>query len=219
MVVEFLLGEEGGAVEPLQLLAAGVPLPVRPGHREELEGPDGPGAGHVRPAAEIDELPLPVERHGRLFGQPFLQVLDLERLPQVAAELDRRAAVHLDPLERLVFLDDAGHFGLDPREILLRELVLHLEVVVEALGHGRPEGQLHPLEEPHHRPGHHVGARVAQQSQGLGVFGGDQPQGDLAFGGQQFAGPHQPPVHFGRQRGLGQPRADLGGNLGRPDAM
>ena len=41
VVFEFLLGEEGGAVEPLQLLARGVALPVGPGHREQLERADG----------------------------------------------------------------------------------------------------------------------------------------------------------------------------------
>ena len=65
VVVQVLLAEEGGAVEPLQLLARGVALPIGPGHREQLEGPDRAGRGHVRPAAEIDELALPIERDGR----------------------------------------------------------------------------------------------------------------------------------------------------------
>ena len=91
--------------------------------------------------------------------------------------------------------------------------VLHLEVVVEAVVDRRPEGQLHALEEPHHRPGHHVGAGMPQDVQGLGVLAGDQPQANLALGGQRIVGPDQLAIHFGGQRGLGQPRADLGGNV------
>ena len=49
--------------------------------------------------------------------------------------------------------------------------------------------------------------------QGLGVFGGEQPQRHLPFGGQRGVGPDQLPVDFGGQRGLGQPRADVGGNV------
>ena len=172
VVFQFLLGEEGGAVEPLQLLARGVALPVGPGHREQLERADRAGAGHVRPAAQIDELALAVERNGRLVRQPSLvDVLHLERLAQIAAELDRLLAVHLDPLERLVLLDDPGHLGLDLREVGLRQGVLHLEIVIEAVGHGRPEGQLHALEQPHDRPGHHVRTGMPQQIEGLGVLG------------------------------------------------
>ena len=82
VLVEFLLGEEGRAVEPLQLLARGVAFPIGPGHREELERADGARAGHVRAAAEIDELALTIERDGRLVGQPVLEMLDLQRLAQ-----------------------------------------------------------------------------------------------------------------------------------------
>ena len=169
VVFEFLLAEEGRAVEPLQLLARGVAPPVRPGHRQQLEGADGAGAGDVRPAAKIDELALAIERHGRLRRQPSLfQVLDLQRLAQIAAELDRRLAVHFDPLERLVFLDDPGHFGLDLREVGLRQGVLHLEIVIEAVGHRRPEGQLHALEQPHDRPGHQRAHTNGAADRGLG---------------------------------------------------
>ena len=91
--------------------------------------------------------------------------------PQIAAELDRLLPVHLDPLERLVFRDDLGHLGLDLGEVGLGQGVLHLEIVVEAVGHRRPKGQLHALEQPHDRPGHDVGTGMAQQIEGLGVFG------------------------------------------------
>ena len=76
--VQVLLVEEGGAVEPLQLLSPGVALPIRAGHGEEFEGPDRARAGHVRPAAEVDEFALAIEGHRRFPGQALLQVLDLQ---------------------------------------------------------------------------------------------------------------------------------------------
>ena len=121
MVFELLLAEEGRAIEPLQLLPRGVALPIGPGHREQLEGPDGAGAGHVRAAAQVDELALAIERHGRLVGQPFFEVLHLERLPQIAAELRSPRRGPFDPLERLVFLDDLGPSRPRSAENLPRE--------------------------------------------------------------------------------------------------
>ena len=93
--------------------------------------------------------------------------------------------------------------------------MFHLEIVIESAGHRRPEGQLHAVEQPHHRPGHDVGTRVAQQIQGLGVFAGDQAQGDLTVAGQRRIDADQPSVYFGGQRGLGQPRTDIGSNVDR----
>ena len=216
--VQVLLAEPGGAVEPLQLLPLGVAFPIGPGHGEELEGPDRPGAGHVRAAAEIDELALPVERDLAMVGQAGFDVLDLQALAQVLAELQGLVAVHFDPLERLVFLDDPGHLGLDLGEILFGEPPLGLEIVVEAVLDRGPEGQLHAVEQPHHRPGHDVGAGVPHDVQGLGVAAGDQPQGDLAFFGQEGVGADELAIDLGGQGGLGQARADFGGNIDGADA-
>jgi len=124
----------------------------------------------VRAATEVQKLPLPVERDRGLIFQTVFDVLDLERLPQLAAELDRPGPRLLDPLERLILLDDLGHFGLDVGEILLGDRPLELEVVIEAVVDRRPKGQLHPVEKPHHRPGHHMGGRVAHDLQGLRVL-------------------------------------------------
>ena len=96
--------------------------------------------------------------------------------------------------------------------------MLHLEIVVEAVGHRRPKGQLHALEQPHDRPGHDVRTRMAQQIEGLGVFVGDQAKSDLAVGGQQIIDACHLPVHFGGQSGLGQTRANVGGDVDRSNA-
>ena len=107
-------------------------------------------------AAQIDELSLPIERERRLVGQPCLDMLDLERLRQVAADLDRLGPRHLDPLELFVFFDDFGHFGLDLGEVLFAQFVRQIEVVIKAVVDRGAKGQLHAVVQPHHGPGHDV---------------------------------------------------------------
>ena len=95
--------------------------------------------------------------------------------PELLADLQRLGPRHFEPLERLVGLDDLLHLGFDRRKVFLRERLGQLEVVVEAAFDRRPEGQLHALQEPHHRPGHDVGRRVPHHAQRLGVFRGEDP--------------------------------------------
>src|SRR5690606_28059407 len=85
--VEVFLAEEGGSIQPLQLLAVLISLPVSAGDRQQLERADRAGRWHVRSATEIDEFPLPIERQGRVILQPLVDVLDLELLSQIAADL------------------------------------------------------------------------------------------------------------------------------------
>ena len=99
--VEVLLVEEGGAVDALEHLAVGVALPVGPGDREELERADLAGVGDVRPAAEVDELPLAVEAEDAVLVQLVVDVLDLVRLAQVVDELPGLGDGQAEPLERL----------------------------------------------------------------------------------------------------------------------
>src|SRR5690606_38504004 len=94
VLLELFLGEERGGVDALQLLPLGVPFPVGTGNAQQLEGPDGPGTGNVRAAAEVNELSLPIEREGGMIGQPGFNVLDLEGLFQVATDgQDRKSVV------------------------------------------------------------------------------------------------------------------------------
>ena len=74
--IEVFLGEPGRAVEPLQLLAVGVPLPVGPGQARQLDRANAAGAGDVGPAAEVEKLPLPIEGELGVFGEAGLDVLN-----------------------------------------------------------------------------------------------------------------------------------------------
>jgi hypothetical protein len=64
MARELLLGMKGGAVDPREHLAAGVAPPVRTGGGEQLEGLDPLGGRGVRPAAQVREGAVRVERNG-----------------------------------------------------------------------------------------------------------------------------------------------------------
>src|SRR6476646_5389376 len=127
VLVELLLGEPRGPVDPLQHRVLLVPAPVGAGGRQELEGLDLARRRHVGPAAEIEEIALAVDRHpGRVESA---QDLHLERLAALLEEPDRPLTVHLLAHERIVRLDDLAHDVLDAREILRREGLGLQEVV------------------------------------------------------------------------------------------
>ena len=103
----------------------------------------------------------------------------LKRLAQVGDELAGLGDRQAEPLERLGVLDDPGHLGLDRREVVLGEAAAgHVDVVVEAVGGGRAEGEPDAREEPHDGPGHDVGRRVPEDVERLAVLGRQDPQLD-----------------------------------------
>ena len=177
--VEVLLVEEGGAVDALEHLAVGLALPVGAGDRQQLERADLAGVGDVRAAAEVDELALAVEAEDAVLVQLVVDVLDLERLAEVVDELAGLGDGQAEPLERLGLLDDLGHLGLDGREVVLGERAVgEVDVVIEAGGGGRAEGELDAREEPHDRPGHDVRGRVPEDVERLAVPRGQEPELD-----------------------------------------
>jgi hypothetical protein len=206
MGVEVGLGKPGGAVEPLELGVVRVALPIRPGDVRELEGPDAAGARHVGPAAEIDELSLPVERERGMGGEAGFDVLGLEGLVEAADDLRRLLPRHLDPLEGLVGLDDPLHLGLDGRQILVGDRPGGPHVVVKALAHRGAEGEFHPVEEPHHGPGHDVGRGMPHHGERPGIAGKEGLEIDRAVAGNGASSPTVAPsstAAIGRPRPLG----------------
>ena len=135
--------------------------------------------------AEVDELPLPVERERGVIGEASLDVLDLQRLLEIADDLHRLAAWHLHPLERLVGLDDPLHFGLDGRQVFVGDRPRGPHVVIEALADRGAEGEFHAVKQPHHRPGHDMGRRVPHHGQGPGIAREQGLEGDRAGVGQR----------------------------------
>ncbi len=90
---------------------------------------------------------------------------------------------------------------------------VEIEVVVETAFHGGPEGQLDPFEQPHHGPGHHVRAGVPHHGQRFRVLLGQQPQCDLAVGGQLVVEADDRLVDLGRHGGFGQTGANFRSNV------
>lgn len=185
--LELLLGGPGGAVDALEhrVLLAAAPVGGRVAH--QLERRDVPGGGQVGTAAEV----LP----GHLAGLGVDVVVDRQL---TGADLDVRAvvvrggALEADQLqlvrlvgeflagglvghhaagEALAALLDLLHLLLDGLEILGREGLLHVEVVVEAVPHRRADAQLGLGEQLLHGLGHHMRGGVAQDVEA--VLGGD----------------------------------------------
>ena len=96
-------------------------------------------------------------------------MLCLEGLVEASDDLHRLLPRHLDALEGLVGGDDLLHLLFDPGEIVIGDRLGRAHVVVEAGPDRRPEGQLDPRKQPHHRPGHDVGRGVAHHRQGARV--------------------------------------------------
>jgi hypothetical protein len=169
VLLEILLGEEGGAVDAGEHLAAGVASPVGAGDRSELERLDPAGRRPVRAAAEVGEGAVAVEgyRVHAVIANQVLDQLDLVVLPLRAEALDRLRPGQLAPLERLVGLDVLAHPGLDPLEVVLGGLdpFGEVEVVVEAVVDRGPDRDLHAWVELHHCRGEHVRGVVADEPQ------------------------------------------------------
>ena len=69
VLFELLLRGEGGTVDAGEHGVVGVAAPVGAGRREHFDGRDAPGVGHVRTAAQVDEVAVPVDADGLVFRQ------------------------------------------------------------------------------------------------------------------------------------------------------
>ena len=163
MSVQLLRRQPRGAVDALEHRVPLVAAPVRTRRRQELEGRDVAGRGHVGAAAEILKLALPVERDE--VGVDPLEDLHLEGLAALAEEADRLGSRQLASHEGEVGPDELVHQGFDLREVLGGEGIGLGEVVVKAVLDGGPDRELHVGEQPLDRLRHDVRGRVAQRRQ------------------------------------------------------
>ena len=185
-----LAGLPRGPVDALQHRALLVPSPVRAGHALQRERRDPAGGGDVRSAAEVEPVAVlaalvGVERDlrglgvgaGRVDARGLAVGEDLDLVGLVVQLLQRLVARELHAAEGLVLLDDLGHAGLDALEVLGRERLLDVEVVVEAVVDRRPDRELRAREEVGDRLRHHVGGRVADDRAALVGIGRDRLHG------------------------------------------
>jgi len=121
---------------------------------------------HVRPAAQVAEVALGVDRDGLVLGQRFDEFA-LERL--AFETVPRLEAVEFAALERDRLGDDLAHARLDGDEVLRRERAVDAEVVVEAVLDRRADAEGRGREQVLDRFRHHVRRRVPQDVEALGA--------------------------------------------------
>ena len=170
-VLVFLLRPRG-AVDPLQHLVARVAAPVGAGDLHQLEHLELAGRGHVRAAAEVDELAFRVQRD-RLGGRDRRDDLRLVVLAHVLEELDRVVARHFRAQHLLVLARELGHLRFDRRNVLGREGALVREVVVEAVLDHRPDRYLRLRKQLLHRVGEQMRGRVTDDVDAFRIAVGD----------------------------------------------
>ena len=128
------------ALEHLILLVAAV---VATRHAHQLDDADLLGVRHMRAAAHLG-----VVAHG--VGAYRLALGDVaEAVEFVALPGEHRLALrarNLRPDERLVQGDEPGDFRLDLGEVLGADAVRQIEIVIETVVGGRPDIDLHVLE-------------------------------------------------------------------------
>ncbi len=213
VALELGLPSEGRPVDALQHLALLVASPVRARPGEQLEVLEAPRARHVRPLAQVEERPVPVDRD-HLVVVELLEPLELERV--VAEELARLLLVDAAALEGLIGGHDLRHLGLEGLEVLGREGLADVEVVVEAVVDGRPEADPGARAQLAHGGRQHVRGRVPEHGQGLGILLREDAQPRV--GEERLHQPDRLVVGDGRERGLGEARPDRRGDVTRRGA-
>ena len=137
--VELFLLEERRAVDALQHLTLGVAAPIRAGGVRQLEVLEARRVGNVRAATQIDERTVGVRRDDLVVAE-LGEALELERI--VGEPLLGFGAVHFVAHERILLGRDLPHLVLERGEIVGREGLRDLEVVVEAVVDRRAEADL-----------------------------------------------------------------------------
>ena len=154
---ELLLRAEGGAIDALEHRVLLVASPVRTRDLHQLERADLARPSDVRAAAEIHEIAVAIDGDHAPLGELVDQ---LELIGLACKELARPLASDLLAREREVFRHDLLHLGLDGGEVLGRECVLAVEVVVETVLDRRAYGDLRPWKKAEDGVGHDVRGRV-----------------------------------------------------------
>ena len=214
--VQILLGRPGGAVDALKLFALAVAPPVGAGQLGQFERlADVARRGEVRPPAQVDPVALLVQGDG-LGSRQVADQFGLELLAARLEELDRLVALPDLAFELGVAIDDPAHLLFDGGEVVGREGLVAIEVVIEAVFDGRADGDLGSGEQGLDRLGQDVGRVVADGVEGGGVVAHDQAE--VAARLQHPAHVALLAVQLGQHGLLGQGRRDGGRDVARRGA-
>ncbi len=164
--VEVGLRVERGAVDPRQLRVPLVAAPVGARERGQLDRLDRLRVLQVRPAAEVGELALRVERDVALGG---VDELDLVRLALGLEAALGLVGGDLLALPGAALLQLPHDLGLDLLEVVLADRLRELEVVVEAVLDRRADRDLDAGIEAADGLGEQVRGRMAQHVEGIRI--------------------------------------------------
>ena len=213
--LEFLFRAPGGAVDPLQLLIAGIAAPIGAGHLHQLKRlAELAGGRQVGAGAEVEPIALAIDRDVGVVGQG-LDVLGLVVLAVGLEVGDGGVAVPDLAADRLVAADDFPHARLDTFEVVGGERLVAGEVVVKTVLDGRAEGDLGLGVKLLHRLGQNMGGVMAQQLEdlvGRRVVAGDDLQREVARDRRQQV--DETAVVARGEGGLGEAVTDIGGDVG-----
>ncbi len=127
----------------------------------------------MRPAAQIDPIPLSIEFDLLALGDGVDQ-FDLESLALFAEELLCGITFHDRLRERLVAPDDLAHLLLDGRKVLGRKRLVAVEIVEEAVLDHRTDGDLRAGKKLLHGLGQNMRAVMADEIERFRVVAGDE---------------------------------------------
>ena len=165
----------------------------------------------MRSQTQVQPFALAVDRNIRVTGQR-LDMFRLEVFALVLEETDRLVAVPYLTGDGLVPADDFLHALFDRHQVFGRKGFFAIKIVIKPILDGRAEGHLYAGIKFLYGFGHDMGGVVPQQLQRFLAVTGDNGDRGVAVDhmGQVFLRA----VNDKRERGLGEARADGGGDLG-----
>jgi hypothetical protein len=186
--LERVAGRPHRPVHPLELGVLLRAAPVRGGRAHQLERADQPGAGQMRAAAQVGPadlagLAVDVVVDGQFRVRTAADLHHLGGVEALALDVDQFEFERLvgqfglglvqvaeaAPAEPLAGLDDLLHPLLELREVIGLERLRDVEVVVEAALDRRTDAELRLGERVLHGLGQHVGGRVPQHHEPVGL--------------------------------------------------
>jgi len=140
VIIELALVRKAGAVDALQHLVLLAAAPVGSGDLGQLERLDLTGLLEVRPGAQVGEIALAVKRDYGVFRE-LVDQLDLVGFFFFQHQLPRLGTGQLEAFQGQIGLDDLLHLILDLFQIIGREGVFAVKIVIEAILDRRTDGQ------------------------------------------------------------------------------
>src|SRR5437879_5253388 len=171
VVIELLSRFERGTINALELWILFVAFVVSARHAGELERADVSRAHDMRPGAKVDEIAVAIKRDFLVRRNVFddvdlvfawLIAIAQRGKPTFLSHLERFVARNFHALERMVCVDLLFHFRLDFLEIVGRDAVGKIDIVIKTVLYRRPGGELRFRPDFQNRRGEYMRRRVTQ---------------------------------------------------------